>query len=141
MKISELGRSMVEMLGVLAIIGVLSIGGIAGYTLAMNRHRANEILDAATKVAVAAMSANGGLGGYADLGDLGGWQAAGVPFVKNNSDISCNKSPGKTGQWAWVMITLSEDPSPQLISAIEKLAGDKFVGAEGRLIALDIKNQ
>ena len=27
----ESGRSMVEMLGVLAIIGVLSIGGIAGY--------------------------------------------------------------------------------------------------------------
>ena len=29
---TESGRSMVEMLGVLAIIGVLSIGGIAGYT-------------------------------------------------------------------------------------------------------------
>ena len=28
---SQSGRSMVEMLGVLAIIGVLSIGGIAGY--------------------------------------------------------------------------------------------------------------
>ena len=30
MKQKEKGRSMVEMLGVLAIIGVLSIGGIAG---------------------------------------------------------------------------------------------------------------
>ena len=38
---SQSGRSMVEMLGVLAIIGVLSIGGIAGYTMAMNRYRAN----------------------------------------------------------------------------------------------------
>ena len=28
---SEIGRSMIEMLGVLAIIGVLSVGGIAGY--------------------------------------------------------------------------------------------------------------
>ena len=35
----ESGRSMVEMLGVLAIIGVLSVGGIAGYTTAMNKHR------------------------------------------------------------------------------------------------------
>lgn len=39
---NESGRSMVEMLGVLAIIGVLSIGGIAGYVLAMRRHMANE---------------------------------------------------------------------------------------------------
>ena len=31
---NESGRSMVEMLGVLAIIGVLSVGGIAGYTTA-----------------------------------------------------------------------------------------------------------
>ena len=49
---NESGRSMVEMLGVLAIIGVLSIGGIAGYSMAMNRYRANEALDVANKYAV-----------------------------------------------------------------------------------------
>ena len=49
---SEHGRSMVEMLGVLAIIGVLSIGGIAGYTLSMRRYRANQVLDAANKYAL-----------------------------------------------------------------------------------------
>ena len=38
----QIGRSMIEMLGVLAIIGVLSIGGIAGYSKAMERHRVNE---------------------------------------------------------------------------------------------------
>ncbi|MBS6473139.1 MAG: hypothetical protein KH347_02690 [Acetobacter sp.] len=32
---NESGRSMIEMLGVLAIIGVLSVGGIAGYSQAM----------------------------------------------------------------------------------------------------------
>ena len=48
----ESGRSMVEMLGVLAIIGVLSIGGIAGYTLSMRRYRANQVLDAANKYAL-----------------------------------------------------------------------------------------
>ena len=31
-KNEQSGRSMVEMLGVLAIIGVLSVGGIAGYS-------------------------------------------------------------------------------------------------------------
>ncbi len=54
MKTNETGRSMVEMLGVLAIIGVLSIGGIMGYTTAMNRYRANEILDVASKYATIA---------------------------------------------------------------------------------------
>ncbi|MBQ6853845.1 MAG: hypothetical protein IJO11_00200 [Alphaproteobacteria bacterium] len=52
MKKNESGRSMVEMLGVLAIIGVLSVGGIAGYTMAMNRYRANEVVDMANKYAV-----------------------------------------------------------------------------------------
>ena len=51
MRKNESGRSMVEMLGVLAIIGVLSIGGIAGYTLSMNRYRANAIVDIANKYA------------------------------------------------------------------------------------------
>ena len=48
----ESGRSMVEMLGVLAIIGVLSVGGIAGYTLSMRRHRANGVADAMSKYAM-----------------------------------------------------------------------------------------
>ena len=52
MKKSESGRSMVEMLGVLAIIGVLSVGGIAGYSLGMRKHRANQIADTASKYAL-----------------------------------------------------------------------------------------
>ena len=48
----QAGRSMVEMLGVLAIIGVLSVMGIAGYKAAMTRHRANELLNEASKRAV-----------------------------------------------------------------------------------------
>ena len=38
----EFGRSMVEMLGVLAIIGVLSGAGLAGYSKAMYQHRLNK---------------------------------------------------------------------------------------------------
>ena len=48
----ESGRSMVEMLGVLAVIGVLSVGGIAGYTYAMNKYYANELLAGASERAV-----------------------------------------------------------------------------------------
>ena len=48
MKINENGRSMIEMLGVLAIIGVLSVGGIAGYSKAMSKYRTNKMIDQAT---------------------------------------------------------------------------------------------
>lgn len=56
MKNLQNGRSMIEMLGVLAIIGVLSIGGLAGYTMAMNRHRANTVADYVSRVAVLAQT-------------------------------------------------------------------------------------
>lgn len=39
---SENGRSMVEMLGVLAIIGVLSVGAIASYSKAMMKYKLNK---------------------------------------------------------------------------------------------------
>ena len=42
---SQSGRSMVEMLGVLAVIGVLSIGGIMGYSYGMDKYRANETIN------------------------------------------------------------------------------------------------
>ena len=42
---TEDGRSMIEMLGVLAIIGVLSVGGLIGYSKAMERHRVNETIN------------------------------------------------------------------------------------------------
>ena len=38
----EKGRSMIEMLGVLAIVGVLSVGGIAGYSKAMEKWKINK---------------------------------------------------------------------------------------------------
>ena len=44
MKTDSCGRSMVEMLAVLAIVGVLSIVLMLGYTIAMNKYRANEII-------------------------------------------------------------------------------------------------
>ncbi len=44
-KTNETGRSMIEMLGVLAIIGVLSVGGIAGYSKAMNKFKTNKVAD------------------------------------------------------------------------------------------------
>ena len=44
------GRSMIEMLGVLAIIGVLSVGGIAGYSKAMQRYRINKTIEQVSQI-------------------------------------------------------------------------------------------
>ena len=48
---SQSGRSMIEMLGVLAIIGVLSVGGIAGYSKAMTKYRINKAIEQITLIA------------------------------------------------------------------------------------------
>ena len=44
------GRSMIEMLGVLAIIGVLSVGGIAGYSKAMMKFKINKTIEQITHI-------------------------------------------------------------------------------------------
>ena len=51
MKTNQFGRSMIEMLGVLAIIGVLSVGGIAGYSKAMTKYRINKTADQVSQLA------------------------------------------------------------------------------------------
>ena len=51
LKNNQTGRSMIEMLGVLAIIGVLSIGGIAGYSKAMTKYRVNKAADQVSQLA------------------------------------------------------------------------------------------
>ena len=42
---NSFGRSMIEMLGVLAIIGVLSVGGIAGYSKATEKWKINKAVE------------------------------------------------------------------------------------------------
>ena len=114
---NESGRSMVEMLGVLAIIGVLSIGGIAGYTIAMNRYRANEIIDTAAKLAVIGMTKNiNGGNETATFGDL-----------NITGDVGGCVS-GMTADNAGV-VTLTQTCSPGVNNALESIAGVKWVNA------------
>jgi len=44
-KKAQSGRSMIEMLGVLAIVGVLSAGGIAGYSMAMQSYKTTSLIE------------------------------------------------------------------------------------------------
>ena len=86
------GRSMVEMLGVLAIIGVLSVGGVAMYTNAMNKYRANDILNEASKraVMVAGQLLTNPSATTMPLSQFGSNTVAGATF-KNDAAISNGK--------------------------------------------------
>ena len=88
---TEQGRSMVEMLGVLAVIGVLSVAGIAGYSNAMKKHRANEILNEASKRAVmVAAQAMTGKTGSISLGEFTQNTFSGVTF-EGTATVADNK--------------------------------------------------
>ena len=43
--INESGRSMVEMIGVLAIMGLLTVAGVAGFRVAMHKHYCNQTIE------------------------------------------------------------------------------------------------
>ena len=66
---NEDGRSMIEMLGVLAIIGVLSVGGIAGYSKAMHRYKVNKTIEQITYMAGSIRSFFAPQKSYNGLGD------------------------------------------------------------------------
>ena len=63
----EAGRSMVEMLGVLAIVGVLSIGGISGYSKAMAKYKVNKTLDQISMLVTNIRSTFGNQNSYTGL--------------------------------------------------------------------------
>lgn len=94
MKKQESGRSMVEMLGVLAIIGVLSIGGIAGYMLSMNRFRANDLIDKASKFATLAYSTKQSMEAQGNTFTPGNftWEKAKIGTLGTNEAIALASS-------------------------------------------------
>jgi len=72
MRKNENGRSMIEMLGVLAIIGVLSMAGLAGYQKAMAKHKANRTVNQMAQIVnnmrTAFLNSQSGQYPYADFG-------------------------------------------------------------------------
>ena len=68
-KHNQIGRSMVEMLGVLAIIGVLSVGGIAGYSKAMLKHKMNKTIDHFTQIIANISSLYAGKSDFGDVNE------------------------------------------------------------------------
>ena len=90
----ENGRSMVEMLGVLAIIGVLSVGGIAGYSKAMFKYKMNQTLDMISHIVTRITELyNGDIGNY--IGSREEMKKLGVftDCVEYENDVESCKLP------------------------------------------------
>ena len=92
-KTNESGRSMVEMLGVLAIIGVLSTVVMTGYTTALNKHKANQILNGAS---VRAMVASTQIQRGVETPTLGGFPDDTIGGATFENSV---KNTAGTGDW------------------------------------------
>ncbi len=66
-KVVSSGRSMIEMLGVLAIIGVLSVGGIAGYSKAMEKFKINKTIQQISQIVTSTRTLYASQGDYTGL--------------------------------------------------------------------------
>lgn len=69
-KNEQSGRSMVEILGVLAIIGVLSVGGIAGYSKAMAKHKLTKTQDQLQLLTINIRNAFAGSADFEELDNI-----------------------------------------------------------------------
>ena len=81
MRNNENGRSMVEMLGVLAIIGVLSAGGLAGYSKAMFKHKLNSTMEQITMVVTNIRTMYGSQGNYDGLSNANAVSLGAIPTI------------------------------------------------------------
>lgn len=82
------GRSMVEMLGVLAIIGVLSVGGIAGYSKAMTKFKINKTMDQVSMLVANIRTLYSGQRNYSGLTNT---TAVGFGIIPNEMYSSTSK--------------------------------------------------
>ena len=95
---NEQGRSMIEMLGVLAIIGVLSVGGIAGYSKAMMKHKINQTISQISQIVVGIRTLNkNDSSEYGFLGDVFGNDEHNGLFATVSTSAEAIRIFSKTG--------------------------------------------
>ena len=88
----QYGRSMIEMLGVLAIVGVLSVGGIAGYSKAMEKFKINKTIDEISHIVTNIRTLYAQQTTYLGLDEETAYQMGGIPdslkVTSNGSTIT-----------------------------------------------------
>lgn len=88
MRNNERGRSMIEMLGVLAIVGVLSVGGIAGYSKAMVKVKNNRLITELSELVMNIRTMYIGQHSYSNINEALLIKAAAAPHNMVNSSTS-----------------------------------------------------
>ena len=114
----EIGRSMVEILGVLAVMGLLGMAGVKMYTNAMNKHRANELIYEAQKRAT--MVAMQITSGQDRLSVIGFQDPVSYTF-------GVEKNPANANQFNITIIGVSTDVCTQMKSAIGDAATIRMI--------------
>ncbi len=118
--LSESGRSLTEMLGVLAVMGVLTIGAIAGFNYAMNKQRTNATVEYVNELAV--------------LG-TGQMLAGGTPKLLDYPDHTPSGYPAKITtdkeNPTAFYIEIDQVPTPVCNEIISRLDGWKMVNDIG----------
>ena len=93
-KSNQAGRSMIEMLGVLAIIGVLSVGGISGYSKAMAKFKLTKQQDQLSMVLMNIRTAYATSPSYANLDTESAISYNIIPSDMKISDTSAKNAFG-----------------------------------------------
>ena len=134
MKNNETGRSMVEMLGVLAIIGVLSAGGLAGYSKAMFKHKLNSTMDQITMLVTNIRTMYGTQGNYAGLNGGTAYDLGIVPAVMAEDSRKTETVNGESTTTGSVSLT---NPFKGSVDIITADATDKKAGTTAFIISYD----
>lgn len=88
----ENGRSMIEMLGVLAIIGVLSVGGLAGYNKAMHQYKINSTMEQIAMISSKLSSYGSSADSYAGLNNKSAYKIRAIPAAALEDEDTCKGS-------------------------------------------------
>ena len=108
----QTGRSMVEMLGVLAIVGVLSIGGIAGYSKAMAKYKVNKTIDQVSMLITSIRTTYGNQNSYKGLDN-----ATAVSYDLAGNDLSGGTPSTLTNVYSGTVTITAADASGEACSA------------------------
>jgi type II secretory pathway pseudopilin PulG len=142
--INEQGRSMIEMLGVLAIVGVLSVGGIAGYSKAMNKFKVNKTIDQINMIATNIRTLYASQKNYYGLNNIVAKKAGAIPaemYTNSSNNKIINPFGGN-----WYIEGLNSDFFYIVIDAVPSTACVSILTAEwgadssAGLVALGINN-
>ncbi len=159
MKLNQNGRSMVEMLGVLAIIGVLSIGAMAGYSKAMFKHKINKTINHISMIISGISNLYANKNSFEDLGgsvlekthivpeelytEMNDYSSRSVLFIKNGKTVLSILAQ-ENGQSVSISFSdISEEECVQFFSydwsGIDNIRGIAY-GVSDRLIPKNCTN-